>query len=170
MKKYIPWAIIIVLLMVIFTDSSKEKKITVTIPEEQGQFKTDTVVNTVHDTVTVIKWETKTVTVNAKVNDTLVHSYTQLTDSLQRLHMYLDAITLRNYKKTFNDDYFRLDVTGQVQGKVNTMNIDYTIKERQVDTIIKIPRKKFGVGVFGGLDYRGQPTFGVGVNYNLLSF
>jgi len=52
---------------------------------------------------------------------------------------------------------------------VSSNNPYLQIKNLQ-SQVIEIKTNRFGIGIFAGLDYTGNPTIGVGLNFNIISF
>ena len=148
-----------------------DKRTTVTIPEEKGEFKEQKPVY-ITDTVTVYKtkWKTTTDTIEIitenPVNDSLALAYQQTKDSLNRFKMYLDAIQIKQFSNTFEDEYQIINITGEVQGQLNWIKPKYTIKERQIE----VPVKRFGIGPYIGIDYQGKVSGGIGLSYSIWEF
>lgn len=59
-------------------------------------------------------------------------AYTNATDSIERLKMYIDAIQLKSFNKTFEDDYLSATVKGISQGEVKEIGLDYKIKPQPI--------------------------------------
>ena len=173
--KLIPYIIIAALLAIILIPRACEgETTTVTIPEQKGEFEAQKPVYiTQTDTVYRTKWKTATDTIEIStenpVNDSLVLAYQNLQDSLERFKMYLDAIQIRKFKNTFEDEYLELTISGEVQGKLNWIKPDYKIKERTIE----VPQKPFSISAFAGYGVSKSglsPMVGVGVSYDLFSF
>ena len=115
---------------------------TVLIPEKKGSFEKQAAVYVpVHDTVFTTIWKTKTVNIPFEtknpVNDSLAQAYVVLKDSLERFELYLDAIQIRSFKNVFDDSLINIVIKGEVQGKLNFVQPNYTIKAQK----IQVPRK-----------------------------
>lgn len=71
------------------------------------------------------------------------------------------AIVLGQKKTGFFKDEFRFEVTNS-NPHINVIQADaYSVQ---------YPKKRFGVGIFGGVDLLGNLTFGLGVNYSVIRF
>ncbi len=57
--------------------------------------------------------------------------------------MYIDAIQLKRFDKTFENDNFKANVKGIVQGEVKELQLDYEIK--------KVPEKVVKFRLLAGL-------------------
>jgi len=79
-----------------------------------------------------------------KETDTHLEAYLATKDSLERLRLYLDAITIREYQNEFEDDTIRIDTWSRVRGELLAQSSEYYIKPRTIafDTVIdvQIPR------------------------------
>lgn len=156
MKKAIPYIIIVVLLAIIFLMQQCEgdkTPITVTIPEEKGSFDFELPTYVETDTVYITKWKEVEVKTENPVNDSLAEAYTLALDSLERYKMYVDAIQIRKFKNTFEDSVIKIDVFGEVQGDLNKIGADYTIKERDAE----VEQKQTVFRLLAGLEM-GQNT------------
>ena len=145
--------ILIVVLFIIlwFRGCSNSEIPNVSIPTK-GTFKTDTIIK--HETLQskTIKIKGKEVIVykNNEINKELALenynlqiAYTNATDSIERLKMYIDAIQLKRFEKTFENDNFKANVKGIVQGEVKELQLDYEIK--------KVPEKVVKFRLLAGL-------------------
>lgn len=65
-------------------------------------------------------------------NYNLQMAYTNASDSIERLKMYIDAIQLKSFNKTFEDDYLSANVKGISQGEVKELGFDYKIKPQPI--------------------------------------
>jgi len=79
-----------------------------------------------------------------KETDTHLEAYLATKDSLERLRLYLDAITVREYRNEFEDDTIRINTWSRVRGELLAQSNEYFIKPRTIvfDTVIdvQIPR------------------------------
>ena len=137
--KLIPYIIIAVLAAVLWFKGCEKETIKVKVPEVIGDFepqKPEYIIE--KDTVYITKWKTKTNTIEVPtknpVNDSLVLAYQQAQDSLERFKQYLEAIQIRSFSNTFEDEYLDLTISGKVQGKLLSLKPDYKIKERTIET------------------------------------
>lgn len=105
-------------------------------------------------------------------NYNLQMAYTNASDSIERLKMYIDAIQLKSFNKTFEDNYLKADVKGIVQGDVKELGFDYIIKPQP------IPITKFrllaGINVSNTLLFE-KPLFNANLGFqnakgNILEF
>lgn len=105
-------------------------------------------------------------------NYNLQIAYANASDSIERLKMYIDAIQLKSFNKTFEDDYLKADVKGISQGEVKELGFDYTIKPQP------IPVTKFrllaGINVSNTLLFE-KPLFNANLGFqnakgNILEF
>ena len=135
-KRYLPWAIIAVLALLLWFNGcqqEEDKGIEVEIPEQEGSFtpqKPTYVYKT--DTLYVTKWKTIEIKTKNPVNDSLALAYQKAKDSLDRYKLYLDAISIRDFENIFEDDFVKLTMKGQVQGELKYIQPTYLIKKRTV--------------------------------------
>lgn len=80
----------------------------------------------------------------AEENYNLQMAYTNASDSIERLKLYLNAIQLKSFEKTFEDDYLKADIKGISQGEVKEIGFNYTIKPQH------IPETQFRLLLGGG--------------------
>lgn len=155
--------------------SCERETTTVIMPEVEGDFEPQEPVYLPGDTDTVYltKWRTATdtieITTETPVNDSLVLAYQKLEDSLERFKLYLDAVSIRRFSNTFEDEYLKANVSGEVQGHLNYVDLDYTIKEREIE----IPNKRWALSIYAGYGVGKEglsPQLGVGLGYRLFSF
>jgi hypothetical protein len=86
-------------------------------------------------------------------------------DSLQQIEAYAKAIEINAINETFDDEYIKATVSGEVFGKVKQMRFDYTIKAQTITA--DAPKRKISVlgGVFIANDIQLQkPLFGAELN------
>ncbi len=128
---------IIIILFLVQCDREKEivevpVRIEVPVPGIDG--KTDTIYKPVPIRVEVPE---------RGMND-LLDKYASTLDSLERLKMFIDAITVREYNNTFEDDTIKISTFSEVRGELLKQSNEYYIKPRTivVDTVIdvQIPR------------------------------
>lgn len=84
-------------------------------------------------------------------NYNLQIAYTNASDSIEKLKMYIDAIQLKSFHKTFEDDFLTANVKGISQGEVKQLGFDYKIKPKP------IPITKFRL--LAGLNISNTITF-----------
>ncbi len=65
-------------------------------------------------------------------NYNLQMAYTNARDSIERLKMYINAIQLKSFNKTFEDDYLSATLKGISQGEVKEIGLDYKIKPQPI--------------------------------------
>jgi len=96
------------------------------------------------------------VEVPEKGMDKLLDAYSATQDSLERLKMFVDAITVREYSNTFEDDTIKIDTWSKVRGELLAQSNEYFIKPRtiQLDTVIEIQKPAFNaLFLYGGTKY-----------------
>lgn len=74
----------------------------------------------------------------------LADKYKASQDSIEQLNLYIQAITERDYKINFKDEYQNVAVTSKVRGELLEQSLEYDIHERTVkfDTVFKVEVKK----------------------------
>jgi len=160
------------------SEPTKTKTITVEVPAKSGSFemdpdilnwpfiKKDSIVyrNRLKDTVIYLE---------NKINQKLSKDYQELKSKFDRYKLFLEAIKIQNYSKTFEDDFLSATVTGEVQGEVNSMALDYTLKPRTIETEIEVKNYRWIIGPQVGVTYTADgfsPYLGVGLTYRLIRF
>jgi hypothetical protein len=79
-----------------------------------------------------------------------------LMDSIGKLNAYIEAITVREYENTFEDDTIKIDTWSKVRGELLSQSNEYFIKPRtiQLDTVIEVQKPTFNALFFyGGIKY-----------------
>ncbi|OBQ56092.1 hypothetical protein JJL45_05235 [Tamlana sp. s12] len=97
----------------------------------------------------VRKGHLENINVLNKENETILLKFAKENDSLKRILMYKNAISINAFKSVFEDDYIKLELDGLVRGEVQSLTPNYTIKPRQVPALIKPVKFRLlaGVGV-----------------------
>jgi hypothetical protein len=141
--KYIPWITIAILLFVLWFKGCSQEPTTVpvTIPEISGEFEPQEPIYIKGKDSVITRWETREIKTQNPVNDSLALAYQEVKDSLERYKMYLTAIQIRDFSNTYEDEFVKFHLTGQVQGELNWIKPNYTIKERKID--VPVPQMKF---------------------------
>jgi hypothetical protein len=91
-----------------------------------------------------------------KETDTHLEAYLATKDSLERLRLYLDAITVREYRNEFEDDTIKIDTWSRVRGELLAQSNEYFIKPRTIafDTVIDVAVPRFNeLFLYGGGKY-----------------
>ena len=160
------------------TDPTKPKTITVEVPAKEGSFKVDSnilqwPVKGKDSIIYRTKFKDSIIYIENKVDEKLAKDYQALKYEFDRYKLFLEAIKIQNFSKTFEDDYFIGTVTGEVQGEVKSMAFDYTIKPRSMQTDIQVRNYRFVIGPQVGVAYTPDgfsPYLGVGLTYRLIRF
>jgi hypothetical protein len=181
-KKSLILSIAIVILLVWnikqCSEPTKTKTITVEVPAKKGSFELDEKilhlpVKRKDSIIYKTQFKDSIIYIENKVNDKLAEDYQALKSEFVRYKLFLEAIKIQNYSKTFEDDYFTATVTGEVQGELKSMAFDYTIKSRSIETDIEVRNYRFVIGPQVGVAYTADgftPYLGVGLTYRLIRF
>lgn len=138
---------------------------TVTTPEVSGTLPTNHSEKIVHDTVyipkgtkgnTIIPTNSDSLQVYKDELDFAVDRFAYEKDSLQKLLLFKNAISLKSFTTNFEDDFLKLELNGIVSGELKEVTPTYTIKSQKVD--VKVPEVKFRLLAGGG--------FGVNKEFN----
>lgn len=92
------------------------------------------------------------------------HKYYSISGSYNDEQLLIDSLVLPNIQNI---------VIGKKRGEItaSVVNSNPYIKTTGMNTqVIRVPSKRFGIGVFGGVDVTGSPTLGVGVTFDLVQF
>lgn len=127
------------------------------IVNKKGTFKTDTIIK--HKTLPgkTIKVKGKDVIVykNNEINKELAEenynlqiAYINAKESLEKEKLYRSAISLKSFSQPFENDNFKANVSGIVQGELKTMQLDYELKKLPVEKV------------------RFRMLLGAGINFN----
>jgi hypothetical protein len=103
------------------------------------------------------------------VTDSTVLAF--LRDSINRLHMFIDAIAIREYNQSFRDSLQEVNVYSKTKGELIEQAIDYKIYSRtySVDTVVQfnclnISKQFVSIGA-GYNPISNIPNLHVGYNY-----
>jgi len=172
-------SIVIVLLIILnikqWSDPYKTETISVKVPEKKGSFKFsyDVLQFPIKQEDSIV-YKDSIIYIKNKVNIKLAEDYKNLKSEFDRYKLFLNAIRIQNYSKTFEDSYFSATVTGGVQGEVQSMAFDYKIKSRRIKTDTEVKNYRFGIGPQVGMNYTllggFTPYIGVGLTYTLIRF
>ena len=80
--------------------------------------------------------------------DFAVDRFAHEKDSLQRLIMFQEAISLKSFTTKFEDEFLKLEMEGIVSGELKELTPHYTIKPQKID--VKVPEVKFRLLAGGG--------------------
>ena len=149
MSKRIQFSDIIIIVLVIIlvfqwfdsnqANNKDDNNITIVLPEEEGSSGEVILEEVKPDTVYVPKIQKQIV-----VDKEYKIKYEKAVDSIEKLNLYLDAITINTYEGILvNDDKIQITGKAQVRGALNSYKIDYTLKEKEFTyeskTVIKQP-------------------------------
>jgi len=118
----------------------------------KGSFKTDTIIKHEQLPGKIVKVKGKDVIVykNNEINKELAlenynlqMAYINTKDSLEKEKLYNTAISLKSFKQPFENDNFKANVSGIVQGELKSLEFDYEIK--------KMPSKEVKFRMLGGV-------------------
>jgi hypothetical protein len=144
-------SIIIILFLVNCQGEKETKVITVTIPEKSGSF--DFRDNPVPVTKEQPGKHPKPEIIREQVIDSSYYfAYIALQDSISRQKMFEDAITIRQYFETFEDETQKIDVYTDVRGSMLSQKVDYTVFETQMAVEVQIPQFN-ALFLYGGGKY-----------------
>lgn len=145
---------------------TEPQAVQVNIPEVKGGFKKQPPAYA-DERPTVVKWDTVKFSIQNPVNDSLVRAYQMATDSLARMQMYLEAVQVREFTNEYSDSLVNISALGEVQGKLNWLELNYTLKPRTVTVDIPQPKSKWSMFIgatfvkHGSEDLRAVGTFGI---------
>jgi hypothetical protein len=123
----------------------------------KGTFKTDTIIKhvTIKGRVEKVKGKEVIVYKNNEINKELALenynlqiAYINAKDSLEKEKLYKTAIELKSFNQPFENDNFKANVSGIVQGEVKNMKLDYEIKK------VPIEKTKFRMLLGGGVTFK----------------
>jgi hypothetical protein len=91
------------------------------------------------DTITILKPFKQ-----FKIDSAYKNRYLMAKDSLERLNLYLSAITVKEYNQNFTDSTQSIDVWTKSRGELLAQTLKYKIFERQIINIdtIKLPKSR----------------------------
>jgi hypothetical protein len=157
-KKFIYQIIIIVLLFVIFIQRSCSNKVLpsvqnteVIIPAQHGSFNALKPIK-VHDTIIKdsIVFKDKKITIVNPLDKQLVVDYLKAKDSIQKLHLFMNAVKINKYSQNFDNKDINLTVEAESVGTINYIKPTYTIKEKKVE--VSVPVKQTVFALYTGVE------------------
>lgn len=104
----------------------------------KGKFKTDTIIKHVpiKGETKIVKGKEVIVYKNNQINKELAlenynlqMAYINAKDSLEKEKLYKTVIELKSFNQPFENDNFKANVSGIVQGEVKSLQLDYEIKK-----------------------------------------
>lgn len=165
--RILPWLMLIVCFGYIFLyrgcGNDRKQQIEVSIPAVVGAFSKQEPTPIKYDTVfkDTIVYQDKEIIVENPVNVQLAEDYLKAKDSISKLKLYIDAIQVRRYTQSFNDDEVDITIEAETTGKLNWVKPKYVVKTKKV--LIPIKHKETVFAVFGG------SSVGSNVSLNKLS-
>lgn len=84
-------------------------------------------------------------------NKELADKYISLESETARLKEYINSIQVRKYQIPFENDTIKIVGDVEVQGTLNSLRYNWTIKERKLDVPVKLNKKTWGVLIGGGI-------------------
>lgn len=160
------------------SEPTKTKTITVEVPQEAGSFKLNPDLlqwPVIYKDSIIYKTEYKDsiIYLENEINTKLAEDYKALKSEFDRYQLFLDAIKLQNYSKTFEDDLLSATISGTVQGNIQNMALDYSLKPRTIKKDIQVKNFRFVIGPQVGVTYLSGdfvPYVGVGLTYRVIRF
>ncbi len=100
-----------------------------------------------------------------KENEKLKSDYLKMSDSLKP-KAYDKAIELNRFSSVFEDKFIKLTISGIARGEVQEITPEYTLKQREVDAIIKETKLRVLLGVSVGINKDlNQGAYKLDVNF-----
>lgn len=179
--------VIAVLVLLLYFTNCKGDKTTVAIPEIKGSFEavkpTQKEIKLIDNSVGVATTEKTRGAVNQSEIDRLKKEYNlnveQMANEVQYLESIADSLGLANFelqqiiinhskvkefKQTFDDVNLKANVSGIVfKNEVQSVNLDYTIKERQIKTAVM--KGFFAGGQIGSNKELNQFTYKIDADF-----
>src|SRR5690606_24348889 len=131
LKKILPYLACLVLGMLLFNECNrtpKKETITrlVTVPE----------FNTHYDTIEIER-PVYVHKVDTVYIDRFIHS-----DSIEKVDLYRDAVTIREYNQVFEDSLSKIEVYSKTRGDLLNQSVNLTVFDREIIDTIPFPRPK----------------------------
>lgn len=102
-----------------------------------------------------VKGKTITVYKNNEINKELAlenynlqMAYINAKDSLEKEKLYRSAVSLNKFNQPFENDYFKANASGIVQGEIKNMQLDYELRKLPVEKV----KFRMLLGVGFGID------------------
>lgn len=100
----------------------------------------------------VYKYKDSIVKIPNPINQDLLDKYNQAQDSLSKMKMYIEAIQIREYVTTYENEYYKMNIYSEVQGYMLKEAPEVTIKARSIDIDIS-KFKKYKLLYGGKIEY-----------------
>lgn len=170
-SNYLPWGIVVGLLIYLFVFAPGKEVVTITIPSKSGE-------KIIDAPKPIVKYDTiyepgkeKPVLVEVKnpVNEELKSKYLAANDSIEKLNLYILAVTQREYVETLSDSIQDITVFSRVTGTLDYQEIKYVTKEKEVEVKINTNRTKVFAGPFVRANVKGFGGQSVGLGLSIVN-
>jgi len=177
-KKNIPFAIILILLIYVFTIGRNKNEVTeVVIPAQSNEAVIDNPIpeiriDTFYTEAKGKKIIEKIVPVENPINKELLQKYEQAiqdNDSLKALTLYKEAVTERLYIETLEDSVQTITVKTEVTGTMKKQSIDYLTKAKTVQFQTNKAKPSFFAGAFTCIPTKQAEVPVVGLNLYMMN-
>ena len=138
---------ILVFLLIQNSCNRNEKTKTVIVPEAKGKFEASKptnmpIIDKSNNDKSKLTTKSKDAFYQKQIeallteNEALINAYKDAPDTV-KITKYEKAIELNNFFKVFNDTIINIKVNGIARGTVESLEVDYTVKERKIIVPIK---------------------------------
>ena len=166
LRDWIPYIIIAALL--VYISFGKNEIEYVEVPaKENTRLITNPKPVVLQDTIRLINGGFQIVVKEREIDTTLLNKYKTLRDSIERLQVFKDAITLRNYVEQLTDTVQTITVESQVTGTLNSQRISYRTNPLKIPIKAVKNRASFFTGVYATLPQLPNEVPAVGLNLSL---
>lgn len=164
-------------------EAKTTKTIKVNLPQIDGSFSAqkpihsrvniDSLAKVIRDTIhPEVFYLTEIMELADLKTDSLLEEYQNLESEYKRYKLFQEFVSTKTFKQKYEDQYLTATINGLVRGEVESMQLDYTLKPRTIETEIEVRRKKrFSIGPYFGYDLlQLEPSLGVSINYGIIRF
>lgn len=149
--KYGGYIIAIILLLLLLKNCNSEpqiieKKFTIKVPQTVKVFEKSKPIHTNLTKIVKSEFEQQEINRILKEWDSDKKEFEYLTDSLKNIK-YEKVTEPKEYFSKFEDKFSILEISGIVKGEIVNIKPKITIKERKIDTVVKIKKRKLNVDI-----------------------
>lgn len=150
-KTHIVYLVIITILICVLSFQPDKGKDFIIIPPIEGSFTKDSLVPIEKDSIKIdVQYRDSIIEVPSNTNIKLFNDYEKAQDTIEQLRLYIEAIQEREYEEEFSNEDIEITARMKATGWINSVDLDYKIKERKVP----LPRNPY--------IFRAGPMVGVG--------
>lgn len=151
---YVLAAFFLIYLFSLIKQCSEPKEtipVKIEIPAKEGSFEKPTeVIPGVQKKDSIVYIKGKTIYTENPINKKLAEDYLKVTDSIEKLRLYLNAIQEREATYVYDNEDLKLEVYTKTRGELLELKPKYIIKPQDIKA--DIPIKQTVLAMYGGLE------------------